>query len=212
MTSMPLLSRWRVTLLRPIAVSAVSVFAVASLHGATMRGRDGTGEPPDKAEPRVLVTGEVRYPGRVTLTTSTMTVPDALAAVGSPTVNAGDHVIVVHALTPGDIPERRTIALKDLDLGTAGVDIALHDGDIVNVPAANRFYISGFVRVPGTYRLPPGVTVTQAIALAGGLSDGGTDRHVKIDRVVNGKSSAISAQLGDRVLPNDGIRVRRRMF
>src|SRR6185503_7107761 len=128
--------------------------------------------------------GEVRYPGPTVLTPSTMTVPEALAAVGSPTVDAGDSVVVIRAAKNGYVAERRIIAIKDLDQGTAGVDISLEDGDIVNVPLGNRFYISGFVKNPGTYRLALGTTVSQAIVLAGGLTDHGVDRRVRVGRLV----------------------------
>ena len=199
----------RVTLSRWCSVSAVSL-ALASVVSATAGELDGTGQAPGQTAPQVLVTGEVRYPGRVTLTAATLTVPDALAAVGSPTNKAGEQVIVIHPSDPRP-STRRTIRLADVDLGTPGVDLSLEDGDIVNVPVGNRFYISGFVRVPGAYRLVTGTTVQQAIVLAGGLS-GGSDRHIKIDRAVNGKVAQIAAQLGDVVRPSDVINVPRRMF
>ena len=62
---------------------------------------------------------------------------------------------------------------RDLELGRAGYDIALEDGDVINVPAAQRFYISGMVRNTGYYVLDPGMTIEQAIALSGGLSERG---------------------------------------
>jgi polysaccharide biosynthesis/export protein len=160
---------------------------------------------------RVLVTGEVRYPGRVTLTDSTMTVADALAAVGSPTINAGDDVIVIQAVS-GAAPTRRIVGRNDIELANAGVDLTLQDGDIVNVPLGKRFYISGFVKHPGAYRLQSGMTVSQAIILVGGLSDGGNDRRIKVGRVVKGKSVDVSAQLDDKIQPDDQIKVPRKMF
>ena len=160
----------------------------------------------------VLVTGEVRYPGRAMLTASTMTVPDALAAVGSPTNGAGDDVVVIRASKSGGVPERHTIAIADIEQGTAGVDVALQDGDIVNVPIAKRFYISGFVVRPGAYKILTGMTVGQAIVLVGGLAVGGTDRRVRIVRVVNGKTIEMTAQLNDPILANDQIKVQHKMF
>ncbi|HMB78533.1 MAG TPA: SLBB domain-containing protein [Vicinamibacterales bacterium] len=161
---------------------------------------------------RVLVTGEVRYPGRATLTASTMTVADALAAVGSPTQAAGDDVMVIRWGRDGERADNRVIAIRDVDLGTPGVDVTLRDGDIVNVPPAKRFYISGFVKRAGVYKLPAGMTVAQAITLAGGLSAGGNDRRIKIARVVNAKTVDVAAELADKILPNDEIKVPRKMF
>jgi protein involved in polysaccharide export with SLBB domain len=170
------------------------------------------GQVAETASLSVLVTGEVRYPGRAMLTASTMTVPDALAAVGSPTNGAGDDVVVIRASKSGGVPERHTITIADIEQGTAGVDVALQDGDIVNVPIAKRFYISGFVVRPGAYKILTGMTVGQAIVLVGGLAAGGTDRRVRIVRVVNGKTIEITAQLNDPILANDQIKVQRKMF
>ncbi|MCU1385375.1 MAG: epsE [Acidobacteria bacterium] len=169
-------------------------------------------QPPDAVAYRVLVTGEVRYPGRATLTESTMSVADALAAVGSPTANAGDEVVVIRPMRPGGLPERVVIALKDVDEGTAGIDVSLRDGDVVNVPAAARFFISGFAKRPGAYKLRRGTTVSQALALAGGVSSNGNERRVRISRIVNGKSIEIGAQPDDTVMPNDEIKIQRKMF
>lgn len=199
----------RVTFSRWCSVSAISLTLTAVVSANPSKG-GWHGQPPGQTAPQVLVTGEVRYPGRVTLTAATLTVADALAAVGSPTMNAGEQVIVIHPSDPRP-SARRTIQLADVDLGNPGVDVSLEDGDIVNVPVGKRFYIAGFVRVPGAYRLVTGTTVLQAIALAGGLS-GGSDRHIKIDRTVNGTLSKIPAQLGDVVRPSDVIKVPRRMF
>ena len=77
----------------------------------------------------------------------------------------------------------------------------LRDGDIVNVPTAQRFYVDGNVRNPGPFVLDPGMTVQQAIALAGGLSDRGSDRGIMVRRLVNGKMADVEVKLDDKVSP-----------
>jgi len=57
-----------------------------------------------------------------------------------------------------------------------------------------------------------GTTVSQAIVLAGGLTDRGSDRRIKIGRLVNGKMVDISAELTDKVLANDEIKIPSRIF
>ena len=161
----------------------------------------------------VLVTGEVRTPGKVTLPGTTMSLLEALALAGSPTVNASNEVIVIHPPKPGEqAPEPITINRRDLELGRAGRDITLQDGDYINVPVAKRFYISGFVKNPGSYVLDTGTTVSQAIILAGGLSERGTDRRIKVGRVMNGITVEISVDLSDKLQPNDEIKIRSRFF
>ena len=160
---------------------------------------------------RVFVSGEVRTPGYVTMAGTTMTLLEALALAGSPTQNASNDIKVVHPSKPGEKPnEPITVNRKELELGRA--DITLQDGDIVNVPIAQRFYISGFVKNTGYYVLDSGTTVSQAIVLAGGLTDRGSDRRIKIGRLVNGKMVDVSAELTDKVLPNDEIKISSRIF
>jgi len=161
----------------------------------------------------VMVMGEVRTPGKVTLPGTSMSLLEALALAGSPTQGASNEVLVMHPPKPGaPAPEPITVNRKDLELGKVGRDITLQDGDIVNVPIAKRFYISGFIKNPGSFVLDTGTTVGQAIILAGGLSDRGSDRRIKIGRVVNGKSVDIDAEMNDKVLPNDEIKIRSRFF
>jgi polysaccharide export outer membrane protein len=161
----------------------------------------------------VLVTGEVRTPGKVTLPGTTMSLLEALALAGSPTQNASNDVLVMHPPKPGEkAPEPIMVNRKDLELGKVGRDLVLQDGDIVNVPVAKRFYISGFIKNPGSFVLDTGTTVAQAIILAGGLTDRGSDRRLSIIRSEGGKSVEISAKMEDRVQPNDEIKVKSRFF
>jgi len=161
----------------------------------------------------VIVNGEVRTPGKVTLPGSTISLLEALILAGSPTTNAANEVIVIHPSKPGEPPsEPITVNRKELELGRAGRDVVLQDGDIVNVPQAKRFYISGFVKNPGYYVLDIGTTVSQAIVLAGGLSDRGSDRRIRVQRMVNGKSLELPIELEEKVQPNDEIKIRARIF
>lgn len=169
----------------------------------------------------VYVIGEVRTPGKITMSGS-MSLIEALALAGSPTTTASNELIVVHprkskpgaATLPDEDAEaeRTKINIKDLQVGKAGLDIVLQDGDTIFVPKAQQIYIIGQVRNPGSYVLDPGITVLQALALAGGLNDRGSDRRVKIIRVVNDKRSVINAKMTDIVQANDTIEVRQRFF
>jgi len=161
----------------------------------------------------VIVNGEVRNPGKVALPGTTISLLEALILAGSPTTNAANEVIVIHPPKAGEKPsDPITVNRKDLELGRAGRDVVLQDGDIVNVPQAKRFYISGFVKNPGYYVLDTGTTVSQAIVLAGGLNDRGSDRRIRVNRMVNGKMVELPIELEDRVEPNDEIKIRSRIF
>jgi polysaccharide export outer membrane protein len=169
----------------------------------------------------VYVIGEVRAPGKITMTGTAMTLLEALALAGSPTSGASNEVIVVHpnrpnpgnALPATDVEGARiTVNRKDLELGKAGQDVILQDGDIINVPSAQHFYITGMIRNPGTFVLDPGMSIQQAIALAGGLNERGSDRRIKISRLVNGKLTELSVDLEDKIQPGDTLIISGRFF
>jgi polysaccharide export outer membrane protein len=161
----------------------------------------------------VLVTGEVRTPGKVPLLGTTMSLLEALALAGSPTQNASNDVLVMHPPKPGQkAPDPITVNRKDLELGKVGRDLVLLDGDIVNVPVAKRFYISGFIKNPGSFVLDTGTTVGQALILAGGLTDRGSDRRLSVVRMVNGKPTELAVRMEDKVIADDEIKVKSRFF
>ena len=161
----------------------------------------------------VLVTGAVRAPQRVTLTGLTMSLLEALTLAGSPTSSAANEVTVVRAPKPGQKePETITVDRRDLEVGRAGRDVVLEDGDIINVPEAKKFYVSGAVKNTGALVYENGMTVARALVLAGGLTDRGSDRRITIKREVSGKLQEISAKLSDKVLPNDEIVFGQRLF
>ena len=130
----------------------------------------------------MLVTGEVRIQGKVTLPGTTMSLLEALALAGSATQNASNEVLIMHPPKPGEkAPEPISINRKDLELGKVGRDITLQDGDIVNIPVAKRFYIAGSSRIPA-HSCSSRHDRAQAIALAGGLNDRGSDRRITVTR------------------------------
>jgi len=161
----------------------------------------------------VMVSGEVRSPGKIAVS-GAMTVLEALAAAGSPTSAASAELTIAHARKPGsenlDADVTR-VNWKDLQLGK-GTDVALQDGDILNIPKAQTFYITGQVRNPGSFVLDPGMTVQQAIALAGGLTERGSDRRIQASRLVNGKLTDVGLKMEDRVMANDVVTIGQRLF
>jgi polysaccharide export outer membrane protein len=126
----------------------------------------------------VTVLGAVKNPGVY----SARSYPDLtgmLAAAGGIGVGAGERVLLTSAANPNQ-PARRTRALDLAELERAGdaAPIALHSGDVVRVVPAATVYVGGDVLKPGAYPLPPsGLTLLEAITLAGGvMRDGAADR------------------------------------
>jgi len=163
----------------------------------------------------VMVSGEVRQPGKIPMT-GAMTVLEALAAAGSPTPAASSELTIARPKKPGagaDQSDAEIVRInwKDLQLGK-GTDISLQDGDLLNIAKAQTFFITGQVKNSSSYVLEPGTTVEQAIAMAGGLADRGSDRRISATRSVNGKRVTVSLSMSDVVQPGDTITVQQRIF
>jgi polysaccharide export outer membrane protein len=171
----------------------------------------------------IFVVGEVRTPGKYPLT-GQMTLIEALAQAGSTTATASSEVLILRrpagagadgaALSPGapGVMQTLRVSLTDMQSGRESTNPVLQEGDTIFVARAERFYVTGQVRSPGAYTYERGMTVLQAISLAGGLSDRGSNRGIKIVRMTGGKKREIGAKLEDLIEPNDTIVVRQRLL
>jgi polysaccharide export outer membrane protein len=169
----------------------------------------------------IFIVGEVRSPGKFALS-GEMTLIEALAQAGSTTTAAGSEVLILHSpdparpeqAEPGATPETRTtrVNLSDLQSGKILNNVMLREGDTIFVPKAERFFVTGHVRSPGAYPHERGMTVLQAISLAGGLSEKGSNRGLKVVRVVNGQKKEVTVKLTDAIQPNDTLVIRQRLL
>jgi polysaccharide export outer membrane protein len=169
----------------------------------------------------VYVLGEVRDPGRKMLA-GNASIMSALAEAGF-TTNAGSYVIISHRPAGSDSPEGPVLPTdtgapqirvnrKDLEMGRA-MNVRLQDGDTIFVPKAETFFISGFVRSPGSFAIDGDLNVLQALALAGGPTDQAAQNRITIDRVIDGKLTHVKiTSLTDPVKAGDTIIVPRRFF
>ena len=170
---------------------------------------------------QVIMMGEVRQPGTLQFT-GAMTLLEALARVGSTTEHAGPEAVIVRP--PAGAPPEAALNSNNPNVETIRVDLAslqkgalaqnfvLRAGDTVFVPRAATLFVSGHVKTPGEYPIRAGMTVRQAITLAGGVTDRGSTRRLQIIRQVNGKETTISADLTTIVQQGDTIVVRERFF
>lgn len=209
----PLLDRVRSA---GLTIAALQASLTAMLSHGYLRKPQVRVEVDQYKSQSVFVSGEVRTPGKILITGRSMTLLEALALAGSPTAAASNVITVTRRPDPGAVSEAEPTTIhvnrRDLEVGRTGRDLVLRDGDIVNVPPAQRFYMAGHVRSPGFYVLEPGMTVQQAIALSGGLTDRGSDRGITATRLIDGKAVDVSVKLEDAVLANDTLNVRQRFF
>jgi polysaccharide export outer membrane protein len=171
----------------------------------------------------IFVLGEVRAPGKYSIE-GQVTLLEVIAKAGSLTATAGNVIIVqrykdgiptvLAPALPGDerAAEIMRVSMDDLREGRVTANLMLQDGDTIFVPQADRFYVTGFVKSPGQFVLVPNMTVRQAIAVAGGLTERGSTRGVKIIRRVGDKEVEVDAKMSDPVKANDTIKVRQRLI
>lgn len=135
---------------------------------------------------RVALTGALKTPGFYELI-GPRTLLEMLAMAGGLDDKAGD---MVHIIRPRGAPKDT----KDLQLAAAGqpfeansetiiidtrqllrdntgkLNLAIQQGDVINVPFAGNAYVFGSVNKAGNVPVKKDLTVTQAIAMAGGLN------------------------------------------
>ncbi len=163
----------------------------------------------------VFVTGEVRSPNKYMLPGNS-TLMDVLTLAGSVTPNAGNWVQITHArqgadvLGPSASVEYDTrVNLRDIQTGKAQ-NIKMRDGDTIFVPKADRVWVVGEVRTPQGVVYEEGMTVFEAIAAAGGITQKGSNSRIEIVRIENGQRKAIDAKQTDILRPGDQVNVRTR--
>jgi len=170
----------------------------------------------------ILVLGEVKDPGMFSIN-GEVTLLEAITKAGSFSSNAGDDIRLSRLKSPrtGAIPSPDDTASYDVTMisrdqllaGTQGQDILMQDGDRVLVVEAKKFYIMGNVRNPGYYSVYRNMTIQQAIAVAGGLTDRGSDRRIKVRRrSAKGEVREVSAKRTDLVQADDTIQIGARIF
>ena len=85
----------------------------------------------------------------------------------------------------------------------------LRPGDTLFVPDADQFYISGQVNRAGSFAIVPGMTVRQALAIAGGVTATGSSGKVGL---IRGSAKETDADPSVVVQKNDVIVVKERLF
>ena len=203
-----------------LTVAAVASALKEGLGAGYLRNPQITVEVVEFRSQSVFVMGEVRTPGKYVLS-GTATLLDALAQAGSITGAAGADVLILHPkqqissapTLPGQGDAQiEHVSLREIEDGKLSRNVAIRDGDTIFVPKADRFYVIGMVRNAGSYPLERNMTVLQAISTAGGISERGSNRRLKIIRIVDSKRKELDARPTDIVQPGDTIVVPQRLL
>jgi polysaccharide export outer membrane protein len=177
---------------------------------------------------RVAVTGAVAKPGSYEII-GPRTLLEVLSLAGGfinqgyPTgggAQAGDIVEVIHHQNAPDLakamqaapaqpfsPKTQTLVI-DLHRLVSGQDpqlnVPIRNGDIVHVPFAGTAYVLGGVRKPGNIAVKENLTVSQAIAMAGGVDPILGTNNITIMRFDGqGKPISINTNLSNIIARNN---------
>lgn len=151
----------------------------------------------------VTVLGSVVTPGLVPVDRP-YRLSELLARVGGAREGAADYVVLRSDKTP-----ERHLLIKTLATGDESQDPFVAPGDKIYVPAAEQFYISGQIKLPGAFPLASDMTLRMAISRGGGLTDAGSERRIQLTR--HGKR-VDKIDLDQKIEPGDVIVVGERLF
>ena len=133
------------------------------------------------------IAGAVREPKRIALTRE-LRLYDLIAMAGGLNDKASEVVFLVHTRSGKDDNAIETIDLKAL-MRQPELNRVIRDGDIVNVPEAGLIYVTGNVSKPGSFAMKERLTLTQALAQAGGLLPDSKRRELKLVRGQDGRTT-----------------------
>ncbi len=161
---------------------------------------------------QVSVLGQVNRPGRFPIETADMRVTDLLATAGGISSMGADTITLVG--TRNGQPFRKELDLPSIVRSERRAeDVVVQNGDVVYVERAPVVYIYGEVQRPGAMRLERGMTVMQALATGGGLTQRGTERGMRVHRKgTDGKTQIIQPSMDDPVRDGDVVYVRESLF
>jgi polysaccharide biosynthesis/export protein len=178
----------------------------------------------------VFVMGEVAHPGAYPLAGDTRLV-EILARAGPFSQDAGGQAVIVRrgpssgpppsppagAVQSSDpTPDPRTevirVDLRALESGRLESNVLLQPNDTVFVPQAARIFVSGEVRNPGAFTFRPGLTVRQAVSLAGGPTPVANAGKPRVVREIGGKPKTLKVRPDDPVEAGDTVVLGTRLF
>jgi polysaccharide export outer membrane protein len=161
---------------------------------------------------QVSVLGVVGRPGRFPLETFNTRLSEMIAIAGGITAGGADTVILTG--TRAGKPLRKVIDIPAMFLDDKlDDDIVVAGGDVIYVHRQAMFYIYGEVQRPGSFRIERGMTVRQALAQAGGPSQRGTERNLRVyRRGAGGQIESINPEMHATLQPDDVLYVQESLF
>ena len=141
---------------------------------------------------------------------------------------AANKIRILRPINEGKDGKTERVSMEiDLESMTRGdhpeYNLPMQHRDVIYVPEAPRFFITGEVSKPGYYKIKDrDISVVEAITMAGGLTRIAAGNRTKLVRLKNGKEVTIKVPVEDildgdkssdvKVQPNDVIVVPQSYF
>jgi polysaccharide export outer membrane protein len=156
--------------------------------------------------------GMVNRPGRFPIDVSGMRLSELLAQAGG-IAPGGSDVVILTGIRDGQ-PYRLQVDIAALFAGGArNQDPVVLNGDTIYVERMPTVYIYGEVQRPGAIRLEINMTLMQALASGGGLTQRGTTRGLRVHRRSGeGRVEELQPGMNDALQNGDVIYVRESLF
>ncbi len=161
--------------------------------------------------PEALIAGGVRNPARLQIKRPVRLLETIVIAGGITDIASGEITIFRPAMAGCEAvvqktefvnssagpPASRTLRIKVADIlkGEPEANPWIRSGDIVTILEAPPVYVIGGVNTPGPIQLRNELTLSRAIATAGGVAKNGSAGEITIFRRAGGETETISADL-----------------
>ena len=161
---------------------------------------------------QVSVLGQVGHPGRYPIETAQLRLTDLIAQAGGIAPQGGDIVVVVG--TRSGKPFRAEVDFpRVFSSDRRNDDVLLQNEDVVYVDRAPVIYMYGEVQRPGAQRLERGLTLLQALAASGGVTQRGTEKGIRVHRKgPDGKTQVVQPVMDDVLQNGDVVYVKESLF
>ena len=161
---------------------------------------------------QVSVLGHVARPGRYPIETGQLRLTDLIASAGGIAPSGSDIVVVVG--NRNGKPFRAEVDFPRVFMADRRTDdVLLQNEDVVYVDRAPTIYLYGEVQRPGAERLERGLTLLQALASAGGVTQRGTEKGIRVHRKgPDGKTQVVTPAMDDVLQDGDVVYVRESLF
>jgi polysaccharide export outer membrane protein len=161
---------------------------------------------------QVSVLGMANRPGRYPIEVNGMLLSELLALAGG-VAPGGSEVVTLSGIRNGQ-QFRQRVDINALFAGGAeSSNPMVHNGDTLYIDRLPNVYVYGEVQRPGSIPLTPDMTLMQAVASGGGLTQRGTERGLRVHRRdESGEVQVLNPAMDDVLKPGDVVYVRESLF